>query len=90
VRDALHADWHRVRAAVEKLRAARVQSEAASRAAALAADRYAAGTATQVELLQAGRDALTAELSRVQASAELAQTRAFLRLSAHLTLEEAP
>jgi outer membrane protein TolC len=49
-----------------------------------------AGTATQVELLQAGRDALTAELSRVQASAELAQTRAFLRLSAHLTLEEAP
>jgi len=89
-RDALHADWHRVRAAVEKLRAARVQSEAASRAAALAADRYAAGTATQVELLQAGRDALTAELSRVQASAELAQTRAFLRLSAHLTLEEAP
>jgi len=89
-RDALHTDWHRVRAAAEKLRAARVQSEAASRAATLAADRYAAGTATQVDVLQAGRDALTAELSRVQASAELAQTRAFLRLSAHLPLEEAP
>jgi outer membrane protein TolC len=89
-RDALHADWYRVRSAVEKLRAARAQSEAASRAATLAADRYAAGTATQVDVLQAGRDALAAELSLAQASAELAQSRASLRLSAHLPLEEAP
>lgn len=89
-RDALHADWHRVRAAVEKLRAALAQSEAASRASVLASERYAAGTATQVDVLQAGRDALSAELSRVQASAELAQSRASLRLSAQLPLEIQP
>ncbi|MEN9799266.1 MAG: hypothetical protein RL653_2962 [Pseudomonadota bacterium] len=89
-RDALHADWHRVRAAIEKLRAAGAQSEAATRAEMLASERYAAGTATQVDVLQAGRDALSAELSRVQASAELAQARASLRLSAHLPLEVTP
>jgi len=47
----------------------------------IALDRYKAGSATQLDLLQAQRDAFTAEVSRIQADADLANSRAQLRLS---------
>ena len=55
--------------------------EAASHAATQARDRYRAGTITQLDLLQAQRDAFNAEVSRIQADADLVNARAQLRLA---------
>ena len=42
---------------------------------------YRAGTATQLDLLQAQRDAFRAEVTRIQNDANLLNARAQLRLS---------
>src|SRR4051812_6058117 len=68
-RDAIHRQWNTVRAGIAKSRSARAGREAAFHASAQAKDRYQAGTITQLELLQAQRDAFTAEVSRIQADA---------------------
>ncbi len=81
-RDRIHDAWQAVRAQIAKSRAARAQSKAATHAAALARDRYAQGAGTQLELIQAERDAFGAEVLRVQADADLALARGLLRLSA--------
>jgi outer membrane protein TolC len=81
-RDRIHDSWHQVRAQVAKSRAARAQAKAAEHASTLARDRYAGGEGTQLELLQAQRDAFAAEVQRIQADADLALARASLRLSA--------
>jgi outer membrane protein TolC len=47
-----------------------------------ARQRYQAGTATQLDLLQAQRDAFNADVARIQADADLVNARAQLRLSA--------
>lgn len=79
--DQLHADWQQTRAALKKATAAQSQVTAAQRAASLAKERNAAGMATQLDVIQADRDLFAAELSQIQALAELASARALLALS---------
>ena len=86
-RDQVNADWQRLEAALIKIDAARAQVDAARRATQVARDRYAAGAATQVDVIQAERDVFGAEVSQIQARTELATARASLRISAALPLE---
>ena len=86
-RDQINSDWQRLQAALIKIEAATAQVEAARRATQVARDRYAAGAATQVDVIQAERDVFGAEVSQIQARTELATARASLRISAALPLE---
>jgi len=84
--DAIHRQWNTVAAGIARSRSARAGREAAVHAAAQAQERYRAGTITQLDLLQAQRDAFTAEVSRIQADADLVNARAQLRLSSGQSL----
>ena len=86
-RDQINSDWQRLQAALIKIEAATAQVEAARRATQVARDRYAAGVATQLDVIQAERDVFGAEVSQIQARTELATARASLRISAALPLE---
>ena len=86
-RDQINFDWQRLKAALIKVEAAKAQVEAARRATQVASDRYAAGAATQVDVIQAERDVFGAEVSQIQARTELATARASLRISSALPLE---
>ena len=86
-KDQVNTDWQRLTAALIKIDAARAQVEAAQRATQVAKDRYAAGAATQVDVIQAERDVFSAEVSQIQARTELATARASLRISSALPLE---
>jgi len=77
-----------VAAGIAKSRAARAGGRAAFQAAAQARSRYAVGNIAQLDLLQAQRDAFTADVNRIQADAELANARAQLRLAAGRSLVE--
>ncbi len=79
--DAIHRQWSTVTAGIARSRSARAGHEAATHAAAQARERYRAGTITQLDLLQAQRDAFNAEVSRIQADADLVNARVQLRLS---------
>jgi len=81
VSDATFAAYRRVQTGIVKSRAARAQAAAARRAAELAADRYGAGAATQLDVTIAQRDAFLADAARIQADADLAFSRAQLRLA---------
>jgi outer membrane protein len=61
--------------------------QAAERAAQVARDRYAAGAATQIDVIQAERDLFGAEVSQTQARTELASARVALKISAGLPLQ---
>ncbi|MBK7073100.1 MAG: TolC family protein [Myxococcales bacterium] len=74
--------WHQVAARRAAVAAAEARVEAARLGAATARERFAAGTATQLDVTLAQRDALAAELTRVSTRAELAADRALLRLAA--------
>jgi outer membrane protein TolC len=80
--DQIFNAWSQTRAYLVRSRAARAQRESAQLAATLSHRRYAAGTATQLEVIQAERDAFAAEVARIQADADLAYSRVLLRLSA--------
>lgn len=80
--DAVFDAWQRVHAGIAKSRAARAQAAAAAQAAKLAEDRYASGAATQLEVIEAQRDAFTAETLRVMADAGLGASRLLLRINA--------
>jgi outer membrane protein TolC len=86
--DQVHEDWFRVHNGIAKSRAARAESQAAAAAVARARERYRQGASTQLELVQAERDAFSAEVSRIQADADLAYARAGLRLAAGRSLDE--
>jgi outer membrane protein len=86
--DEIYAAHERVGAGIVKSRATRAQAEAARRTAELVSDRYQAGAATQLDVTQAQRDAFLADVSRIQADAELAFARASLRVAADLPLQE--
>lgn len=86
-RDQINTDWQRLQAALIKIDAAKAQVDAAQRATQVARDRYAAGAATQVDVIQAERDVFGAEVSQIQARTELATARASLRISSALPLE---
>jgi outer membrane protein TolC len=80
--DAIHREWNTVTAGIARSRSARAGREAAAHASEQARDRYQAGTTTQLELLQAQRDAFSADVARIQADADLVNARKQLRLSA--------
>lgn len=81
---AVFRDWQQIRSDIEAARSARAQVAAATLAASLAKDRYEAGVATQLDLLQARQDAFSADVARIQADADLAYARMALRLDAGL------
>lgn len=85
-RDAIHRSWNTVHTGIARSRSARAELEASARAADLARDRYAVGAATQLDLLQAQRDAFSADVARAQADADLANARAQLRIAAGQSL----
>ena len=84
--DAIHREWNTVVAGIARSRSARAGREAAAHASAQARDRYRAGTITQLDLLQAQRDAFNADVSRIQADADLVNARVQLRLSSGQSL----
>ncbi len=86
--DQVHESWFRVHDGIAKSRAARAEAQAAGAAVSRARERYRQGAGTQLELVQAERDAFSAEVSRIQADADLSYARAGLRLDAGHTLDE--
>lgn len=90
VHDAIHRAWSTVQTDIARSRSARAQAEVSARAAGLARDRYRVGASTQLDLLQAQRDAFAADVNRIQADADLVNVRAQLRLAAGRSLLSAP
>jgi len=80
--DAIVRSFSTVASNIARSRSARAQALATNHAAQLADERYRVGATTQLELLQAQRDAFTADVSRIQADADLVNARAQLRLAA--------
>ncbi len=78
--DSIYEAWQNVRANIEKARAAIPQVEAATLALTLAQDRYENGVATQLDVIQAQRDQLEAEIAAIQAEANLRYSRVVLRV----------
>jgi outer membrane protein TolC len=85
-RDAIHRFWQTVAANIAQSRSARAQRDAAVHASDQARVQYRAGTATQLDLLTAQRDAFNAEVTRIQDDANLLNARAQLRLAAGSSL----
>ena len=82
----LFNDWDNVRTQIAKDRAARSSLEASRAALSVAREKYGAGKATQLDVVQAERDLFSAEVTEIQAEADLASARASLRLSAGRSL----
>ena len=80
--DRVHDDWQLITTNIAKSRAARSQATASEHAARLAHDRFDSGRATQLEVVQAERDAFSAVASRIQSDADLAYARAAIRADA--------
>ncbi|MDX2056055.1 MAG: TolC family protein [Polyangiaceae bacterium] len=81
VDDAIFDAYHRVVSGIARSASARAQAEASKKAEALALERYKAGTLTQLDVTQSQRDAFQAEAARIQADADLAFSRALLRIA---------
>jgi outer membrane protein TolC len=79
--DAIHRAWSTIEASVARSRSARAQAAVSGRAADIARTRYRSGVATQLELIQADRDAFAAQAARIQSDAELLNARAQLRIA---------
>ena len=80
VGDGIFRAWSTIEAGIVRSRSARTQSAVAARAAEVARTRYRSGVGTQLELIQADRDAFAAEAGRIQADADLLNARRQLRL----------
>jgi outer membrane protein TolC len=80
--DAVRDAYELVTAQLQNCRAARAETEANATALKLATDRYNAGTALQLDVLQASRQLFASEIARLQADADLAFARASLHLTA--------
>jgi outer membrane protein len=74
--------WHRSRALEARLEAADAVLEATRRATEDTRARFEVGVASQLELVQSERDLFAAEVSRIQALADLAVARETLRIRA--------
>jgi outer membrane protein TolC len=88
--DSIYDAWHQVRTSIERARAALPQVEAATLALTLARDRYENGVATQLDVIQAQRDQLEAEIASIQAQASLQYARVLLRLVSRPAAGDAP
>ena len=84
--DAIHRYWQTVAAGIAQSRSAREGRDAAVHASKQARVQYQAGSATQLDLLQAQRDAFQAEVTRIQTDANLINARAQLRLASGWSL----
>jgi multidrug efflux system outer membrane protein len=80
--DEIHGAWHAVKAALAKARSARVERDTSKVAVGQARQRYEAGTGLFLEVTQAERDAFSAQISLIQADADLASARVLLRIHA--------
>jgi multidrug efflux system outer membrane protein len=89
-RDQIFGAWQRVHADIIKSRASRAQVKAAELASQYARERYLEGAGTQLEVVQAQRDAFAADVARLQADADLSFSRAVLRLAAGQSLDPEP
>ena len=89
--DQLFQDYHQIEAARAKSLAARAQVEFASAAETLANEKAEAGLVTQLDVMQARRDAFQAEVNRISSDADVLYYRAALRLDAGIgALAEGP
>ena len=86
-KDKVFEAYQQVVAQVAKSKAARAQVTAATKAAEIARERYSLGAGTQIDAIVADRDAFQAEVSRIQADADLAYARVALRLAAGKPLD---
>jgi len=82
--------YDRVESLRARARAARAEAEANATALEVANARYSGGTATQLEVVVAMRDAYDAEALRIQADGALMYARAQLRLASGRPLEGGP
>jgi outer membrane protein TolC len=82
VGDSIFRAWSTIDADLARSRSARVQAAVSARAAEVARTRYRSGVGTQLELIQADRDAFAAEAGRIQSDADLLNARTQLRLIA--------
>ena len=79
--DAIHRYWQTIQAGIAQSLSARAGRDAAVHASEQARVQYLAGTATQLDLLQAQRDAFAAEVTRIQDDANLMNARGQLWLA---------
>jgi outer membrane protein TolC len=86
--DDVYTSWLRVRAQIASCRAARANAESTKLAYQIARTRYAAGTAQQIDLLQADRDAFSADVTRIQTNGDLRYDRIALKLAAGRPIEQ--
>lgn len=82
IRDEVHAAWLEVDATRAKVVAARRGATVALATAREVQTRFQAGTATQLDVIQAERDALDAEVARIRAEGELSVARLALQRAA--------
>lgn len=80
-RDRITDAWNQVTAERARAEAAAAEVEAARQSVDVATTRFAGGTATQLEVIQAQRDAFAADVTLAAARANLAAARALLRLA---------
>jgi outer membrane protein len=79
VRDEVHTAWLDLEGARVKVVSARRGAEVAAKASEEVDTRFGAGTATQLDVIQADRDRLQADVERIRAEADLAVARISLR-----------
>ena len=84
--DAIHRYWQSVVAGIAQSQSARAGRDAAAHASDQARVQYMAGSATQLDLLQAQRDAFSAEVTRIRTDANLLNARAQLRIASGWSL----
>lgn len=84
--DAVFRAFDTMEADIARSKSARHQSVAAARAAEIARTRYRAGVVTQLEMIQADRDAFAAEAARIQADRPTAICSTLVDSSASLPL----
>jgi outer membrane protein TolC len=80
--DAIFQAWSTIDADIARCRSARAQEAVSTQAAEIARARYRSGVATQLDMIQADRDAFAAEAGRIQSDADLLNARLQLRLAA--------
>ena len=87
-RDQIHAAWLRVHSGIDKVRAAQAEASWALQAKERALVRYQEGQGSQIEFIEAEREAFAAEHQQIQLVADLAYARASLRLQSGQLLKE--
>jgi outer membrane protein TolC len=80
--DLIFQAWNTIDADIARCRSARAQDVVSAHAAEIARARYRSGIATQLDMIQADRDAFAAEAGRIQSDADLLNARLQLRLAA--------